>query len=71
MSYQLVINGAVQHPGEEGIFYCCHFIDAKWAAESNEENLENQHQQKALTFLRHPIVMQVGVNNHLLPGLFW
>ena len=52
MRYQLVISGAVQHPGEVGMFYCCHFIDAKQAAESNEVsasgNLENQHQQKAL-----------------------
>lgn len=36
MSYQLVISGVVQHPGEIGMFYGCHFTDAKWALESNE-----------------------------------
>lgn len=36
MSYQLVLSGAVQHPAEIGMFYCCHFTDAKWALESNE-----------------------------------
>lgn len=29
MSYQLVISGDVQHPGDAGIFYCCHFTDTK------------------------------------------
>lgn len=36
MSCQLVISGAVQRPGETGMFYCCHFTDARWASESNE-----------------------------------
>lgn len=32
----MVISGVVQHPGEIGMFYGCHFTDAKWALESNE-----------------------------------
>jgi hypothetical protein len=29
MSYQMVISGPLQHPGEIGRVYCCHFTDAK------------------------------------------
>lgn len=36
MSYQLVISGAVQHPGEIGMFYCWHFTGTKLASENNE-----------------------------------
>lgn len=63
MSYQLVISGVVQHPGEIGMFYGCHFTDAKWALESNEvfglREPRKLESAESTDFLRPRIVMQV------------
>lgn len=34
MSYQVAVSGAVQHPDDIGIFYCCCFL---WMQKGNRE----------------------------------
>lgn len=59
MSYQLIISGAVQHPGEIGMFHSYHFADAKLAWESNEVFGLREPRKSASAgstdFLRHPL----------------
>lgn len=73
MSYQLVISGVVQHPGEIGMFYRCHFTDAKWALESNEvfglREPRKSVSAESIDFFETSncdVRTKASINNHLL-----